>query len=38
MDTLLSKMTLRQKIAQLTQTMLNKDNYDDVCKLIEKRQ
>ena len=36
MDTLLSKMTLRQKIAQLTQTMLNKDNYDDVCKLIEK--
>ncbi len=32
----LSKMTLKEKIAQLTQTQLHKDNYDEVCELVKK--
>lgn len=37
MDTsnILSKMTLKEKIAQLTQTQLHKDNYDEICELVK---
>ena len=32
---ILSKMTLKQKIAQLTQTQLHKDNYDEIYELVK---